>query len=545
MTPYLPTPGLRPSLAPRPWQVLAGTLVMLLALLFLFSSSACLPFARPPDPLSPTVPQRSGRATKVQACLSFPIGTPPEVPEGSTVERRLSAFYDKGDYGPTQYEWTPPRGATNVRVQGGVPYEQKGDTITIVDVPATGGQAAEVTVTYNAPALPASQSHGWTVETLTVTGREGDADTATFHTKVVQAGSGRSSPRARAAAGRSPARAAARVAAPGDPYWLWEARLRFAAEDAPMDADEWARWRAFLTDDEVFVALRAPLRPSLHAEDEGAHPGIAFHGPYSPTIQLVEVDEWGDPRTVHAALPLHYRPELFGWLEERDASSPDEVWVALGASAADAVDPPAGLDLAPGAWRMHLVVWFDCGGGPDDGLERMAPFYLCFGDPTAGGETQCLGPQPVRLRRVGTPDPPFVLYETAFQVVTPTQEVACYHAIRNLGDDPVTVNLVATSTLDLDLRVVAGDAASPAQRETPLVGPQYLDEQFSMANTLHFWVLGAVPADAPDGPVTIWVRAGNAEDSGDTTWTTDLLWVGDFPPESQAPTPLHLPLVVR
>ena len=352
-------------------------------------------------------------------------------------------------------------------------------------------------------------------------------------------------------------------------YHVWRVHLESGLIDETLTSTLCQSVVDLLQEDTTFVALRFP---DLSATPPYTSPHglpVVFHEGFLPTVNLMQYDDEGNPLAEVLTASMEYKLERLSFLVNEMPSAEGEYWLALGASSPP-ITCPEGLDIAAGDWGIETELWLDFGGEEGACAGCVLSVYYCYegqelpfsstwmaraldGDigvtSYQGWGITCMGPHPLRLRGGGTPDPPFVLDGRHSAVISPTQTISFPHTIRNLGDDPVTVTLDHTSTLEIPWGVYAGTEDEPDLPLVPVTDPVDLAPQWDLMgrNTRHFWLIAEVPAGT-QGAETLRITASDVTSPALSTWTSDLLWVGDWmtPPPPPAmltstPTPTVTP----
>ena len=336
--------------------------------------------------------------------------------------------------------------------------------------------------------------------------------------------------------------------APQQDYHLWEIHQWFDPGDVTMTATLCQDWVDFLQEGTTFVALRFPDLSATPPYTGSYALPVVFRGEYSPTLHLLD-DRGGGPGTAILTAPLEYKPERFTFLENELPSAEEEHWLALGIPSSPPITCPEGLEIGGEDWNAEFEAWLDFGGEEGACKDCVLPLYYCYeGDEASfssalvarahgaglgatsyqGWGITCMGPHPLRLRGGDAPDPAFVLYGMHTANISPPQTISFSHAIKNLGSDPVAVTLDYTSSLGVPWGIYSGTEDGPDLPLVPITGSFTLSPELEWpANTRHFWMIAEVPTGA-QGAETLLITATDVTSPALSTWTSDLLWVGDW-----------------
>ncbi len=353
-------------------------------------------------------------------------------------------------------------------------------------------------------------------------------------------------------------------------YYLWKVRMQLGSGDMTLTTTLCQDLVDSLQEDTTFVAVRFPDLSAASPYTSSYTLPVVFSPGYFPAMSLMQYDDQGDPLTEVFTASMEYKLAHLSFLVNELPSVEGEYWLALGVPPSPPITCPEGLDIAGGDWGIEAEFWLDFGGEEGACTECVLSRYYCYegeeapflfalmgqmlGRHTSASSYQgwgitCMGPHPLRLRGGGTPDPPFVLDGMHSAVISPTQTISFLHTIRNLGDDPVTVTLDHTSTLGIPWGIYAGTEDEPDLPLVPITDPVDLTPQWDLMgrNTRHFWMIAEVPAGT-QGAETLRITATDVTSPALSTWTSDLLWVGEWmtPPPPPAmltstPTPTMTP----
>jgi hypothetical protein len=339
-----------------------------------------------------------------------------------------------------------------------------------------------------------------------------------------------------------------------DDYYLWQVHPHFWTADLPLTQGLCQDLLDLLQSPDFFVAVRVPIYPPGLSYTEPYTLPVVFQAEISPTLSLV--DRTARPHVTLRNLPLEYRPELFTFLESELPAASDAHWLALGAAA----DPPAscaGLpELPADGWYLRGSLDLDLGGAKGDYTGRTLLVYYCYrgqdppfffqtlGD-AAGGVTSyqgwgitAFGPAPVHLVDDADP-PPFEIVWPHAALITPTTTISLSHAVWNRSPAPQTVDVEFQGTLGLPWALYADKGGTqPLPKPARLTLPPW--------SGTNLYLVAAVPPDAPSGMEALILTATGAYSPTLTTWTSDLLWVGEWRPPPLPPGKrVYLPLVTR
>ena len=354
-----------------------------------------------------------------------------------------------------------------------------------------------------------------------------------------------------------------RTVNPADDYYLWHTTQWFYSPGTTMTSALCQATMDLLQSDNAFFAFRFPVFPATTHEEAYELP-VAFDAEVSPTLVLLEYNEGPQPPTTHFTLPLEIRPQTFTFLENKLPSADGEHWMALGVAKEPKVDCSAIPEIADG-WEFKVDVHLDFGGDEEAGREHVLPVYYCYEGQDApfffpaigramnneimsyqGWDTTCIGPDPLRLTKYGAHVPQFVLSQTHRTLVQPQTTVSLVHKVSNSGADaPVTVDLDFSSDLDLPWGIYAGTYESPDIPLIPITEPVTL-ERSGQDSIRVFWMVADIP-EGIQGMETLRITATDVTSPTISTWTSDLLWVGDWSSPDPGPLwrPLYMPLLLR
>lgn len=507
---------------------------------------------------------------------------------GEGLNVSLLSSQASGEASSVDFIWTPPPDVEDIcfldhqplNPDGPPPYKFNG-------VPLDENGEANVRVTYIVPSLPLGREQMLLVDTLQVE-HVGGIETASVILRVHESPPQKAMPFAPsdalpsaplATSGASAIRTSSESLpqdrwpellvggmAPQQNYHLWEIHQWFDPGDVTMTATLCQDWVDFLQEGTAFVALRFPDLSATPPYTGSYALPVVFRGEYTPALHLLGDREAG-PGTVILTAPLEYKPERFTFLENELPSAEGEHWLALGAPPSPPITCPDGLEIGGEDWDAEFEAWLDFGGEEGACKDCVLPLYYCYeGDEASfssalaaraqgaglgatsyqGWGITCMGPHPLRLRGGGTPDPAFVLYGMHTADISPTQTISFSHVIRNLGSDPVAVTLDYTSSLGVPWGIYSGTEDGPDLPLVPITGSFTLSPELEWpANTRHFWMIAEVPTGT-QGAETLLITATDVTSPALSTWTSDLLWVGDW----VAPPPpwgyrIYLPVVLR
>ena len=507
---------------------------------------------------------------------------------GEGMDAQLLSSQASGEASSVDFIWTPPPDVEDISFLDHQPVNPDGPPpYEFNDVPLDENGEANVRVAYVVPSLPLGREQMLLVDTLQVE-HVGGVEAASVILRVHESPSQKDMPFAPsdalpsaplATSGASAIRTGRESLpqdrwpellvggmAPQQDYHLWEIHQWFDPVDVTMTATLCQDWVDFWQEGTTFVALRFPDLSATPPYTGSYALPVVFRGEYSPTLHLLD-DRGGWPGTAILTAPLEYKPERFTFLENELPSAEGEHWLALGVSSSPPITCPEGLEIGGGDWNVGVEAWLDFGGEEGDCEDCVLALYYCYEGEEAplssalraqalgaglgatsyqGWGITCMGPHPLRLRGGGTPDPAFVLYGMHTADISPTQTISFSHAVRNLGSDPVAVTLDYTSSLGVPWGIYSGTEDGPDLPLVPITESFTLSPELEWpANTRHFWMIAEVPTGA-QGAETLLITATDVTSPTLSTWTSDLLWVGDWmppspPPATPTPTPTMTP----
>jgi hypothetical protein len=478
---------------------------------------------------------------------------------GEGVDVTFFSRQASGDYSSVDFSWTPPPYVENISFLDHQPVNPDGPPpYKFVNVPLNDNDEASIRVAYVVPPLPSGEEQMLLVDTLQVEHAWGmDAASAILH--VIE-----HPPQTTASTAPSAAppwavfRTPRSVAAQQQDYWLWETYGHFGSDET-LTTSLCQDGMDFMQEGTAFVALRFPdLSATPPYTDSYALP-VVFWEEYAPTLSLLHDD--GYVLTDILTAPLEYKPERFTFLENELPSAEGEHWLALGVPSSPPIICPDGLDIASDDWEFEAELRLDFGGEQGACIECVLPVYYCYEGqepppvfPTArtfgkllsatsyqGWGITCMGPAPLRLVNwdaLETVSPSFVFEGMTTAWITPTQRITISHQISNIGA-PTVVTLDYTSTLDIPWGIYRGTQEGPDIPLVPIIGPFALEGYQSH----FFWMIADVPTDT-QGAETLIITATDTTSPAVSTWTSDLLWVGDWmtpPPPPAMPTSTPTP----
>jgi hypothetical protein len=435
--------------------------------------------------------------------------------------------------------WHPPERATNFKFVDPEPEPGGPPFVWNLPVDPVSGSTPFCTVFYNDGSSPLDEVHTFTMQS----GGQETTKSITYSLPDLSA---------------SPVQSTQRLAASAphpalqDDYYLWMNILWIRPEGSALTTSLCQGYADLLQSESTFFALRFPVQPPTLAYTEPYTLPVVFRGSYSPTLSLVQLGPYSE---IFAA-SLEYRPQYHTFAENELPATPGERWLALGVASTPTITCPQGLDVASGDWLFEPRFYLDFGGVQDTCADCVLPLYYCYkgqelpvslaqlrGDVTSyqGWGITCLGPHPLRLETPSPTTPPFVLGGRHAAYITATQTISFSHHVMNRGSVPVTVTLDYTSELGLNWGIYE-DAAG----QVPLVGPVALATG-GPERIRYFWMIADVPEGTPSGAESLIITAADTSSPALSTWTSDVLWVGDWvePPPPPMPYKLYLPLVLR
>jgi hypothetical protein len=287
----------------------------------------------------------------------------------------------------------------------------------------------------------------------------------------------------------------------------------------------------------TFFALRFPVSPTLPYTAPYPLPLVTGPITYTPRLTLKYASA---PYTSVLTVPLELKPGYLGFLENKMPQAPSEHWLAMGA----VTTPTVSCSSVPTMtnWMFEAEFWLDLGGTPDAGMGATLPLYDCYKGQTPPpfvglasyqdwGIT-CLGPQPIFLEDV----PRIELAGTHSAWITPTQTITFYHPIRNWTGITRTVTITHTSTPTLPWQFYTAFESDPTTL-VPITDTIDLPASFWKIRPL--WAKVTVPEDAPAGAATLVITATDVTSPTLSTWTSDLVWVGEWVAPSPPPWEKH------
>lgn len=339
-----------------------------------------------------------------------------------------------------------------------------------------------------------------------------------------------------------------------DTYYLWQVWQHFWPTSAvTMTASICQDQVDLLQSGNTFFAMRFPVSPTLPYTAPYPLPLVTGPITYTPRLTLKYASA---PYASVLTVPLELRPGYLGFLENRMPQAPGEHWLAIGA----VTTPTVSCSSVPTMtnWMFEAEFWLDLGGAADAGVGAALPLYACYKGQTppfsavstsfqAGlasfqdSGVTCLGPQPIFLEDV----PRIELAGTHTAWITPTQTITFYHYIRNWTGVKRTVTVTHTSTPTLPWQLYTAFESDPTTL-VPITDTIELPASFWKIRPL--WAKVTVPENAPAGAATLIITATDVTSPTLSTWTSDLVWVGEWvapPPPPWQRYKVYLPLVIR
>lgn len=337
---------------------------------------------------------------------------------------------------------------------------------------------------------------------------------------------------------------------PDDTYYLWQVWLHWwPTEAVSMTASTCQEQMSLLQDPHTFFAVRFPvISPTLPYTAPYTLPLVTGPITYTPRLTLRYAST---PYTSLITVPLELRPEYLGFLENRMPEAAGEHWLAMGAVTTPTVDCSSVPTMTN--WMVEAEIWLDMGGTADAGVGQSLPLYACYEGQTSPTSLRallsqdwgitCVGPQPVSLEE----GPRIELAGTHTAWITPTQTITFYHYLRNWTGTGVTrtVAVSHTSTPSLPWRLYTAFESAPTTL-VPITDTVEVPASFFKIRPL--WAIVTVPENTPAGAATLVITATDVASPTLSTWTSDLLWVGEWvapPPPPWERYKVYLPLVIR
>jgi len=334
-----------------------------------------------------------------------------------------------------------------------------------------------------------------------------------------------------------------------DNYYLWQLFQHIWPTSAmTMTASLCQEHMNLLQSENTFFALRFPVSPTLPYTAPYHLPLLT--GPITDTYAPKLILKYSShPYTTVLTVPLEIRSGYLGFLVNKMPQAPGERWIAMGVVTTPTVDCSSVPTMTN--WMYEAELWLDLGGTREAGMGATLPFYSCYKGQTLAsfvGLTSyqdwgitCLGPQPIFLEDV----PRIELAGTHTGWITPTQTITFYHPIRNWTGITRTVTITYTSTPTLPWQLYTAFEADP-NTLVPLTSTIELPSSFWKIRPL--WAKVTVPEDASAGAATLIITATDVTSPTLSTWTSDLVWVGEWvapPPPPWEKYKVYLPLVIR
>ncbi|MBN1315590.1 MAG: hypothetical protein JXA42_08990 [Anaerolineales bacterium] len=512
---------------------------------------------------NPSSSQVAGSKPSASATLKGDEGLYHHVDEGDNVVRYLGGKIN-GDNPPATvaFVYTPPKGATNVTFTGQQPSHQREDgSYVFYQVPVNqDGKTQEIKVDYNAPSLTDVENNREIIDTLQVGLPDGSSTTNNFSATV--------DPAHRKVENKelAPTRKST-PASTNEDYLLWETHL-FQSQLEDLDTDLCERYVENWTDENNFYAIRFPLLDPAATYTEGVRLPIAMRDGYFP---YVSINDYSGGTTVVSAT-LELLPEYNEALANVLGGDEESTWAALSSSYTTSLVCPSSLNVSAENWDTDIAMWIDYGGGEEDGREEVLELYYCHkgqdfpeyapedwavssvqsSNDNQGWNITCLGPQPLRLQDLSNPEPPFKLSNTATSIISPTDRITVGHRINNLpfAGETIEISLTLNSKLDIPWGIYSGTVDGPELPLTIMNEPFELQSaSFPPFHQRYFWLIADIP-EGKQGAETVIITATRTTQPDQTTWTSDLFWVGEWTPpdtidEIEYSSFIYLPLILR
>jgi len=334
-----------------------------------------------------------------------------------------------------------------------------------------------------------------------------------------------------------------------DNYYLWQVFQHFWPTSAmTMTASLCQEHMNLLQSENTFFALRFPVSPTLPYTAPYHLPLLT--GPITDTYAPKLILKYSSyPYTTVLTVPLEIRSGYLGFLVNKMPQESGERWIAMGVVTTPTVDCSSVPTMTN--WMYETELWLDLGGTKEAGMGATLPFYSCSKDQTLTSFSElaseqdwgitCFGPQPISLEGV----PQIELAETHTAWITPTQTITFYHYIRNWTGITRTVTITYTSAPTLPWQFYTAFEADP-NTLVPLTST--IELPASLWKIRPLWAKVTVPQDTPAGAVTLVITARDVTSPTLSTWTSDLVWVGEWvapPPPPWEKYKVYLPLVMR
>ncbi len=332
-----------------------------------------------------------------------------------------------------------------------------------------------------------------------------------------------------------------------DTYYLWQVWQHLWPTSAmTMTASICQDQMDLLQGGHAFFAMRFPVSSTLPYTAPYPLPLVTGLITYTPKLNLKYASA---PYTSVLTVPLELKPQYLGFLENKMPNAPGEHWLAMGAVMTPTVDCSRVPTMTN--WMYEAEFWLDFGGAPDAGVGATLPLYSCYEGqtlPSLAGLTSyqdwgitCLGPQPISLEDV----PRIDIEGTRTAWITPTQTITFYHPIRNWTGITRTVTVTHASMPTLPWQLYTALESDPTTL-VPITDTLALPASFWKIRPL--WAKVTVPESAPAGAVTLVITATDVTSPTLSTWTSDLVWVGEWvapPPPPWERHKVYLPLMKR
>ena len=254
-----------------------------------------------------------------------------------------------------------------------------------------------------------------------------------------------------------------------------------------------------------------------------------------------------------AQFHLEYLPERNEWLQNHLPAQSATRWAALAPNRDPIILPEDRFPVDAGLWEFFTTGVITMPDMPADGEGCTLELYMCHvgTEPPPFFESDykvastllqtyqddgvtCFGPWP---HLVGSSSPdldqPIKLHGQGIDRVAPPARAQFHHMLT--ASDSETITISVESSRGFPWRVYEGSYNEP-DLGRPITGNITVSGGFTL------WLVGDIPADAPDGADTIVLTASLAAEPDKKVWATDVLWVGDWTPPEDERSPIWIPV---
>jgi hypothetical protein len=439
--------------------------------------------------------------------------------------------------GTADVVWTPPDGASGFEFLTADPENPGGPLpFRFSDVPVESGMPAgpALEMRYTEPSVGAGHTF---VDTIVATASDGTVEAFSLSREV-----GASVSAEAVLTDLLRPKAASEGSA-----WQFRQWLYLPGDGQGLSLADAEEIMEYLQSGDFFVALRFPVLQE--ADVLSYRLPVVMQPGEAPVLAVVDHGlpwDTDDLSQSVGQVEFTHRPDRNEWLHNALPQEAGTRWAALTPTSEPVDFDATRFPIDAGVWEFYMTGLVDLIDHPGACAGCTIDVFACHegDDPPpilglltsrfspvksyAGGGITCVGPWTHRLVDSwgGSPsdfDPPFTFTGNGFDVVDPPDQVQVMHHIQT--DSPQTMAFRVETTGAGEWGLYEGDFEGP-DLGRPVTGT------LSVTSFGQVWLVGNIPADAPDGPEEVTVYASLASTPNAEVAASSVVWVGDWvPPE--------------